>query len=219
MPTIDPKISLLLATGTALAMLVVTGWQGYQFWQAEAGRLSPTTMTQTIEQARPETTPPDITLAELALFGSAAATDNTSPTATNTENLPETNLRLTLRGALAADGEFPGSALIEDSSGETDAYLVGDSLPGNAVIRTVLPNRVIIERDGKLENLYFPETENRQGIDLASDQQTAPATPAPQTTSSPASSPDAGSASDEQARRAEIRQRLQQLRQRLQDNN
>jgi general secretion pathway protein C len=118
-----------------------------------------------------------------------------------TENLPKTNLRLILRGALAADGEFPGSALIEHPDGETEVYMVGDSLPGDARLRTVLSNRVILERNGTLESLYFPETENRNGVELISNSQSQPVSP------------------ERQAQKEEIRRRLEQTRQRLQENN
>jgi general secretion pathway protein C len=141
----------------------------------------------------------------------------------DTENLPETNLRLSLRGVLAADGEFPGSALIEDDKGKTEAYLVGNELPGNAKLRTVFPNRVIIERAGKLENLYFPELDDRSGVSLASSnaesldqeiQQRQTPQPAQRASSSGTATP-----AGEQQRREEIRQRLEQLRQRLQNSN
>jgi general secretion pathway protein C len=136
----------------------------------------------------------------------------------DTENLPETNLRLFLRGVLAADGEFPGSALIEDDKSKTEAYLVGDELPGNATLRSVHPNRVIIERSGKLENLYFPESEDRSGMSFTADQQEEAAAEAQQAASTPPSRAPASATSDEQ-RREEIRRRLEQLRERLRNNN
>lgn len=213
MPTIDQRIPRVLTFVTALAMLAITGWQGYQFWQTEAGRTLPTTAT-TVRETQPESSVPDVKVADLALFGTAVSTQSMSEP--DTENLPETDLRLVLRGALAADDDFPGSALIEDSNGETDVYVAGDSLPGNALLRTVLPNRVILERDGKLENLYFPETDDRQAISLASE---IPAESAASSEQSPADRQNTDTSADEQARREEIRSRLQQLRQRLQDNN
>ncbi len=165
---------------------------------------------------------PDVQLSDLEVFGSATATPPQNED-TNTENLPETNLRMSLRGVLAADGDFLGSALIEDDKGKTEAFLVGDELPGNARLRTVFANRVIIERSGKLENLYFPETEDRSGgVDFASNDEPAYEAPPPQQevqvqrARPPQTS---ASSADQQQRREEIRQRLEQLRQRLQNNN
>ncbi len=215
---ISQKTPLLLALAVAFAMVGLTAWQGYQFWQAEA---QPTRLESSTDNAIPtipSTQVPQVNLASLSMFGSAAAAGETADT--NTENLPETNLRLSLRGVLAAEGEFPGSALIEDDKGKTEAYLVGNELPGNAKLRTVFPNRVIIERTGKLENLYFPEADEYAGVLMADTNEPDPepvsaSAPQPEAAPTTTRSPSAG----EQQRREEIRQRLEQLRQRLQNNN
>jgi len=213
--TIDRRIPPLLAFCAALAMVAVTGWQGYEFWQTNTERSLADTAEKVSGLSSPsESAVPDVELAQLALFGKAPSTQ--SAPVPETENLPETNLRLTLRGALAADGEFPGSALIEHPDGETEVYMVGDSLPGDALLRTVLSNRVILERNGKLENLYFPETGDRSGVELASDSQLQPAPPSEQ---SPAAGAAIDAYSEGQARQEEIRRRLEQIRQRLQDSN
>ena len=140
----------------------------------------------------------------------------------DTENLPETNLRLFLRGVLAASGDFPGSALIEDDKRNTEAYLVGDELPGNATLRSVRPNRIIIERSGKLENLYFPEDEDRTGLSMASTQtsneQEEPSGTQIRSTGVDRRSTSTNTDTSDQ-RREEIRQRLEQLRERLRTNN
>lgn len=215
---LDKRIPLLLALVAVIAMLGLTAWQGYQFWQTESQRSLPRAQVAGSETADARQPVPNVQLASLPVFGTASASDG-SPEL-DTENLPETNLRLMLRGVLAADGEFPGSALIEDDKGKTEAYLVGNELPGNAKLRTVFPNRVIIERAGKLENLYFPELDDRSGVSLASTDEpdVEPTRPAQQAVQrAPASSPQ--SSAGEQQRREEIRQRLEQLRQRLQNSN
>ncbi len=196
-------------------MLAVTAWQGYRFWQTER---QPTLSAngQPAQQSLPGARDvPDVDLAALTLFGSPNA--DSEPAELDTENLPETNLRLFLRGVLAASGEFPGSALIEDDKSKTEVYLVGDELPGNATLRSVFPNRVIIERSGKLENLYFPEEANRSGMSFTADDQAEQADTAASGSSQTANSPTTPSA-DEQ-RREEIRRRLEQLRERLRNNN
>jgi len=196
-------------------MLAVTSWQGYRFWQTESQPALSAT-GQPAQQSPPGTRDvPEVDLATLTLFGSPNA--DSGPAELGTENLPETNLRLFLRGVLAASGEFPGSALIEDDKSKTEVYLVGDELPGNATLRSVFPNRVIIERSGKLENLYFPEEADRSGMSFTADDQArqteAADTGSTQTTTSPTTP------SADQQRREEIRQRLEQLRERLRNNN
>lgn len=215
MLSIHPRLPMVLATVTAVAMLAVTAWQGYRFWQTESqSTLSAT--GQPAQQSLPSTRDlPDVDLATLTLFGSPNA--DSEPAELDTENLPETNLRLFLRGVLAASGEFPGSALIEDDKSKTEVYLVGDELPGNATLRSVFPNRVIIERSGKLENLYFPEEASRSGMSFTADDQAEQADTAASASGQATTSPTTPSA-DEQ-RREEIRRRLEQLRERLRNNN
>src|SRR5690606_13582858 len=91
----------------------------------------------------------------LNLFGSPAA-DAVGPVQT-TEELPETNLQLTLRGISASGETDVGGALIEGPDRNTDFFRVGESMPGNASLHSVYANRVVIDRSGQLENLFFPD--------------------------------------------------------------
>ncbi|MFN2360665.1 MAG: type II secretion system protein N [Marinobacter sp.] len=212
------RLPLLLATVAGIGMITVTAWQGYRFWQSETDTVaSPSTNVQPATDILQE---PEVNLGTLDLFGKPGAMD--SQAEPDTENLPETNLRLLLRGVLAASGEFPGSALIEDDKSTTEAYLVGDELPGGATLRSVRANRVIIERGGKLENLYFPEDEDRSGVSLTSGQTSASDDEQERPRVEPVSSGQSSSSSangDSEQRREEIRRRLEQLRERLRSNN
>ncbi|MBW4933074.1 type II secretion system protein N [Marinobacter sp. F4206] len=214
MPLDNERLPLLLTIVAAAAMVGVTAWQIYSFVLSKNQQMAATGTQQMSRDASALGEPPAVDLASLTLFGIAGQEGSAQPS--ETENLPETNLRLFLRGVLAADGDFPGSALIEDQKGNTEAYPVGDELPGNATLRSVHPNRVVIERSGKLENLFFPENEDRSGMSFATSEQEEEqqATPVSRS-SSPAPSP---SANDEQ-RREEIRRRLEQLRERLRNNS
>src|SRR5690606_42111267 len=73
---------------------------------------------------------------------------------------------------------------------------------------------------GKLERLYFPEADEYAGVLVADTNEPDPepvsaSEPQPEAAPTTARAPSAG----EQLRREEIRQRLEQLRQRLQNNN
>ncbi|MDX1458613.1 MAG: type II secretion system protein N [Marinobacter sp.] len=220
MSALNARLPLLLALVVAVAMVAALGWQGYSLWQQTRTDQQQASQTALSQAATQEAQAPSISLAEVELFGTASSA--VTAQVTNTENLPETNLRLYLRGVLAAEGEFPGSALIEDDSNSTDSYLVGDELPGNATLRSVHANRVIIERSGKLENLYFPELDDSSGMDFAEgDTDTTQSTPtASGPTGAPASGrPVVGTPQDAEQRREEIRQRLEQLRERLRSNS
>ena len=214
------RLPLILTIVAGIAMITVTAWQGVRFWQNEtsAGDTVPSadmTMAETDTRKVPE-----VNLASFALFGEPGK--EAPQTEPDTENLPETNLRLFLRGVLAASGDFPGSALIEDDKRNTEAYLVGDELPGDATLRSVRPNRIIIERGGKLENLYFPENEDRTGLSMASTQdsseQEEPSGTQIRPTGVDRRSTSTNTDTSDQ-RREEIRQRLEQLRERLRTNN
>jgi len=166
MPFYNQRLPLLLTVIAGTAMVGVTAWQVYSFSQAQGHGSSSINAQQLVREGRDLSQTPEVDLTTLALFGTARQEGSAGPV--ETENLPETNLRLFLRGVLAADGEFPGSALIEDQKGNTEAYPVGEELPGNAKLRSVHANRVVIERGGKLENLFFPEEKNRSGMTVAS---------------------------------------------------
>ncbi|MEH6354998.1 MAG: type II secretion system protein N [Marinobacter sp.] len=210
---------LMTAPALALAVLLLASivWQTWGVWQQESARggiIAAASTGSTMAQKQI----PQISLSNLHLFGNTQTDD--SGVQKSTENLPETNLKLILRGVLAANGDFSGSALIEDDRNNTDAYLVGDTLPGNALLRSVHPARIIIERSGKLENLYFPDVNTRSGFSAVADETqileptyTPPARPQSALSKSefaqPTSEPTAPT--DEQ-RRTEIRERLEQLR-------
>lgn len=208
-----PLLAVVLVTA---AMIGSLSWQGYQVWSGD--KLDPVAEPDgTTERPSSEMNPvPEIQLASVDLFGELNPEDETKEL--DTENLPETNLRLFLRGALSADGEFPASALIEDSTGKTEAYVKGDELPGNATLRAIHPQRVILERGGKLENLYFPEADNRAGLSIAANDSQPAAAEQESAPQAQAGGSTRGGDPSEQ-RREEIRQRLEQLRERLRQNN
>ncbi|AZT83782.1 general secretion pathway protein GspC [Marinobacter sp. NP-4(2019)] len=212
----NTRLPMLLALAAVVAMIALTSWQAYRFWQQESQRGNQQLRTAAeMKAVSDEQQVPEVTLASLDLFGEAG--ESTENQQIDTENLPETNLRLFLRGVLAADGDFPGSALIEDEKNQTEAYLVGDELPGDAKLRSVHANRVIIERGGKLENLYFPESEDQTGLEFAADSSTTPETRGSEPADSPTRATPSPAADDQ--RREEIRRRLEQLRERLRNNN
>ncbi|WP_152207300.1 type II secretion system protein N [Marinobacter changyiensis] len=214
------RFPLIAAVLIALLMTLTLAWQGYGFWVQEQQRAVNARAVNVETSATAARQRPNVSLATLNLFGNAAS--NPGAEEIDTENLPETNLRIFLRGVLASDGEFPASALIEDSNSRTEAYMAGNEIPGGATLRTILPNRVILERNGKLENLYFPETDNQAGLSVAESQiAETTANQSDETYDSRSDSTNVQSSSQPASdqRREEIRQRLEQLRERLRNNS
>lgn len=213
------RLPLIAALALALAMLASLGWQGWRFYQAEQSRSAGAAQRTVAQQPAATRQQSDVDLPEIDLFGQPGA--QVQPTPQSTENLPETNLRLFLRGVMAGDEENAvASALIEGTDSRTEAYSIGDELPGNATLRSVYANRVIIERSGKLENLYFPETSDSSGIDVTggdTGQDVSQPMPAPSSARAPRPAPSTSPASGD--RREEIRRRLEELRERLRQNS
>ncbi|WP_157861477.1 type II secretion system protein GspC [Desulfurivibrio alkaliphilus] len=70
---------------------------------------------------------------------------------------PETTLNLTLKGLLATADGRRGLAVIAERRGKDEVYGVGDTVPGNAEIEAIYPDRVLLRRAGNLETLYLED--------------------------------------------------------------
>jgi general secretion pathway protein C len=218
MPALSARLPAITALILAAAMVATLAWQGYRFWEQEQALEGQPTTAQPARNATPAEQQPQVPLASIEMFGradpEALAADQ------DTEDLPETNLRLFLRGVLAGTEDLPGSALVEDDRNRTEVYIIGDELPGNARLRSVHANRIIIERSGKLENLYFPETDDSRGMELAAFDNGAQSNGQPDAGGGNQVSGQSRAMATPQAtdeRRQQIRQRLEELRQRLKD--
>ena len=73
------------------------------------------------------------------------------------DELPETKLELILRGAFTAQNESNAGAIIEDDKKKSQHYAIGDTLPGDAILKSIHKNKVVLTRNGIFETLYFPE--------------------------------------------------------------
>ena len=75
------------------------------------------------------------------------------------DELPETKLELILRGAFTAQNERNAGAIIEDDKKKSEHYAIGDTLPGDAILKSIHENKVVLIRNGIFETLYFPEVQ------------------------------------------------------------
>jgi type II secretory pathway component PulC len=83
------------------------------------------------------------------LFGAAA------PEVGSTE---KTALPLELMGTFAADDPASGIAFLrEGPGGPQHLFRVGETLPGGGVLRGIYRARIVFARDGRMEELSFPE--------------------------------------------------------------
>lgn len=89
------------------------------------------------------------------LFGQA---QKTAPVAKDkVTEAPDTRLNLKLKGVLASSNPVTARAIIADGKGIEDSYAVGKKLPGNAILREIYADRVILEYRGRLETLRLPK--------------------------------------------------------------
>ena len=105
-------------------------------------------------------------IARLNLFGEPDTSNRTAVV-----DAPETQLNLTLTGILSI-GDVDGIAIISQGSGQEEIYKVGDNVPGNATVKEVYADRVLLESSRGLEVLTLP----RERADLVlsqSDNQSA----------------------------------------------
>ena len=79
-------------------------------------------------------------------------------------DLPETNLRLTLRGLIASPNQAEARAIVADPSGNENFYKVGDKLPGNADLKEIHADRIVIQRGGRYETLKLPKKSLDMGV-------------------------------------------------------
>jgi general secretion pathway protein C len=91
-------------------------------------------------------------IANAHLFGSADAPAQE----TDAANAPQTSLPLVLTGIIAADDPRQGLAIIGENAGAARVKAVGDSLPGGASLHSVYGDRVLVDRNGRIESLALP---------------------------------------------------------------
>lgn len=77
----------------------------------------------------------------------------------NAQNIPTTQLQLKLRGAFTSSNPQLASAIIEGPDGQTRPYKISSKVYGEAQLKEVFGDRVVLSRNGQLETLYFPEPE------------------------------------------------------------
>lgn len=87
---------------------------------------------------------------------------------------PETRLRLELLGVFQNPVPEQSTAIIAEKGKEGELYHIGDSIPGNASLEEVYPDRVILRRAGRLEALRWSES-SLGGVSEVAPSRAAPA--------------------------------------------
>jgi len=79
--------------------------------------------------------------------------------ATKAVAMPETRLKLILRGVVSGSYDSLSGAIIADPSGKQSFYPLGADLPGGAVLKEVHQRHIVLMRNGNLETLRLPSDE------------------------------------------------------------
>lgn len=77
----------------------------------------------------------------------------------NENSVKKSMLNVTLVGILFADKKGDSQVIISSANGEEKTYKVGDTIPGDAVIKRIMASGVLVERHGTLESLSLPKNE------------------------------------------------------------
>jgi general secretion pathway protein C len=140
-------VRILIIVGIAYT-LAVSGW--YFF--------SPPTNkdAQAVTRGAPaETRGADVSrIAARNLFGETGVQPVATP---RVFDAPETRLRLTLEGLFQADDPNRSAAIVAERNQPGELFLVGDRLPGDAVLAEVHRDRIVLRRGAVYETLRFSD--------------------------------------------------------------
>ncbi len=159
---LQPELLARLASAINLILLLVVAYSLAQLtWtlipQVEQIQLiSPQGMgRQATKASVPETASGMQDIARWHLFGRADAV--AALPKPRQEQVPETTLKLELRGILASDDEGVARAIIAEPSRKENAYSIGSRLPGGASLNEIHVDHIVLSRNGRLETLRLPK--------------------------------------------------------------
>ena len=135
----DHRVPMVLTAFFALLLLITLGNTLITLTSHHAA-VTTTTKTQPIN--------PLENIADLHLFGIYSA---------NLDNLPATQLQLTLEGTVVSlEAPTQSYALIASPNQPTKVYRIGNTLPGNATVTRIEKHDVILNDNGTLAKLALP---------------------------------------------------------------
>lgn len=176
---IDPRSNPRLVRALALAGLAALGALAL----VAAARLAmtladftrdplPTTAPRSVESLLAEQAAQPVSIAQWRLFGALTS----GPDARDPLGAPDTTLKLTVLGVIAAEDPKAGLAILRSDEAGERRYAVGDEVVPGVTLDSVLPDRILLSRGGQLEALRLPR-ELIPGTGVAQPPPTAASTP------------------------------------------
>ncbi len=115
-------------------------------------------------------------IAAAELFGKAV--DRSQPKPEPVKEAPKSTLNYKLRGIYYSEDKALASAILQKGSGKSQFYRLGDEIDNGIYIDRILPDHILISRNGRLEKLELEKPKARKGTSRASANR-SPALPAP----------------------------------------
>jgi len=162
----------------SVALVVLLAWQAIQLAWTLLGAQRAPSGEPTVAAAVQVPTGPAFDVGAIVnahLFGVAGAPD---AGATDPNAVAATQMNLVLVGTIAHADPAKGYAIVGDSAATARVYAVGKVITGGTKLHAVYPDRVILDRGGKLEALILPKKFQGGGMSAAQPVATAP-TPDP----------------------------------------
>ena len=157
-PQIEMKLPRWVSIALAILILITLAKLVVGFFGSSSNQvvIAPTAAPTNVKpQPRPNH---DRKIAQLHLMGKPAPATSVK----KVENAPETTLNLKLLGVLAGGKDY-GYAIISSGGNKVKHYALGDDIPGGASLHAVYADRVILERDIRMETLRLPRA-NAKGF-------------------------------------------------------
>lgn len=140
----------------SVALVVVLAWQLVQLtWTLLGARKAPAAGPAGAGAVVATRGAPPLDVARIVnahLFGIAGA----GPSETDPNAVAATQMNLVLVGTIAQTDPQQGYAIIGESAQSARVYAVGKTVAGGTKLHSVYPDRVILDRGGKLEALLLP---------------------------------------------------------------
>jgi general secretion pathway protein C len=150
-PTVNTRGNAAIALWLCLlGSIGALGWTLYE--DIATTRISPQAATNPSTQQVQSPVEP-VNFSAVQLFGSASV----QPTAVAQQDIPDTRLKLELKGAFSSSEASRASALVSEKGKTAKRYYVNESLPGDAVLTQVNSDYITLSRGGQLEVLRFPK--------------------------------------------------------------
>jgi general secretion pathway protein C len=157
-----------LPVWVSAALVVLLAWQAVQLgWTLLGARPSPSAASGGAGEGSTGPSAPPLDVAAIVnahLFGVAGAEGSGG---TDPASVAATQMNLVLVGTIAHADPQSGFAIVGDSPATARVYPVGKTIVGGTKLHSVYPDRVILDRGGKLEALLLPKKFTGGGLAAA----------------------------------------------------